>query len=407
MQSGRISFSFPGSMKVVVFAHTPPPHHGQSYMVELMLRGLADQSHGIECFHVNAHLAKDSDDIGKFRFTKPFLILRYCAQAIWYRFRHRAVTLYYIPAPPVKNPLIRDWVVLLICKQFFHHIVLHWHATGLGEWIVNQPKWMQRLSRLALGHADLSISLGRFNEKDAARFSPQRSVIVPNGIPDPCPNFPEVLAARRTRLARRLTAWNATSASRIETAELVRVRVLYLGLCAEQKGLLDAMRGVCQANALCRANNLPFQFQLTIAGPFLDASHEGLYRKTLAELENPPTIEHVGFANPALKAKLMAETDIFCFPTWYYAENMPLVVAEAMAFGIPILATKWRSVPDLFPANYPGLVDIKSPDQIASTLVLLAARDDAEGFRQRFLENFTLDKFLRNLSAAFHEANNP
>jgi hypothetical protein len=26
-------------MKVVVFAHTPPPHHGQSYMVQLMLEG--------------------------------------------------------------------------------------------------------------------------------------------------------------------------------------------------------------------------------------------------------------------------------------------------------------------------------------------------------------------------------
>ncbi len=26
-------------MKLLVFAHTPPPHHGQSYMVKLMLDG--------------------------------------------------------------------------------------------------------------------------------------------------------------------------------------------------------------------------------------------------------------------------------------------------------------------------------------------------------------------------------
>ncbi len=26
-------------MKLLVFAHTPPPHHGQSYMVQLMLEG--------------------------------------------------------------------------------------------------------------------------------------------------------------------------------------------------------------------------------------------------------------------------------------------------------------------------------------------------------------------------------
>ncbi len=28
-------------MKLLVFAHTPPPHHGQSYMVQLMLGKLA------------------------------------------------------------------------------------------------------------------------------------------------------------------------------------------------------------------------------------------------------------------------------------------------------------------------------------------------------------------------------
>jgi hypothetical protein len=27
-------------MKLLVFAHVPPPHHGQAVMVELMLRGL-------------------------------------------------------------------------------------------------------------------------------------------------------------------------------------------------------------------------------------------------------------------------------------------------------------------------------------------------------------------------------
>jgi len=26
-------------MKLLVYAHTPPPHHGQSYMVQLMVHG--------------------------------------------------------------------------------------------------------------------------------------------------------------------------------------------------------------------------------------------------------------------------------------------------------------------------------------------------------------------------------
>ena len=55
-------------MKLLVFAHVPPPHHGQSYMVRLMLNGFGGDRRekkdrtqdsspfGIECYHVNAQL---------------------------------------------------------------------------------------------------------------------------------------------------------------------------------------------------------------------------------------------------------------------------------------------------------------------------------------------------------------
>ena len=33
-------------MKLLVFAHTPPPHHGQSYMVELMLKNFGGDRRG-------------------------------------------------------------------------------------------------------------------------------------------------------------------------------------------------------------------------------------------------------------------------------------------------------------------------------------------------------------------------
>lgn len=392
-------------MKLVVFAHTPPPHHGQSYMVELMLRGFADPKYDVQCFHVNAQFARASEDIGKFRPTKALSLLKYVAQAIWRRFRHGAVSFYYVPSPPLKNPLYRDWAVLLLCKPFFHHIILHWHAVGLGEWIQNQPVWMQRMSRLSLAHVDLSISLARFNVQDAARFSPQNSVLVPNGIPDPCPNFDEIRRARQERLRQRLTVWNGPTAE--TPPQPIPVKVLYLGLCSKEKGLLDAVNGVHQANAICQANRVPLEFQLTIAGPFLDASHEQLFRETMQKLGQPACIKHIGFVSGEQKRKLLEEMDILCFPTYYYAESFGLVVIEAMAFGATVLATKWRSVPEMLPENYPGLVDIQSPDQIATALFLLAARDDSEAFRQRFLENYTVEKFLGNLSKAFHEASTP
>src|SRR5207302_5026506 len=94
-------------MKLLVFAHTPPPHHGQSYMVQLMLAGFGGDrrqrrrkrddsseatllatpgqagSFGIECYHVNARLSQKLEDIGDLRIGKFILLLGYCFQSIW------------------------------------------------------------------------------------------------------------------------------------------------------------------------------------------------------------------------------------------------------------------------------------------------------------------------------------
>src|ERR1051325_1604143 len=132
------------AMKVLVFAHTPPPHHGQSYMVQLMLDGFdgdrrrrptAGSAHGVHCYHVNARISKKLEDIGDFRFGKFLLLLGYCAQAIWYRFRYGVENFYYIPAPGKKSALYRDWLVMFLCRPFFKRLILHWHAAGLAKWL--------------------------------------------------------------------------------------------------------------------------------------------------------------------------------------------------------------------------------------------------------------------------------
>ena len=132
-------------MKLLVFAHTPPPHHGQSYMVELMLEGFGGDFRrhrkndgnpfGIECYHVNARFSKSLQDIGEFQSWKMLLVFIYCLQAIWCRFRYGVKNFYYVPAPGKAVALYRDWLVMFLCRPFFERVVLHWHAAGLAKWL--------------------------------------------------------------------------------------------------------------------------------------------------------------------------------------------------------------------------------------------------------------------------------
>src|ERR1700689_5863060 len=107
-------------MKLLIFAHTPPPHHGQSYMVKLMLDGFGGDVRrrpagsppgpGIECYHVNVRFSRDLSDVGEFQGAKILLIFWFCLQAIWIRFRYDVRYFYYVPAPGKAVALYRDWL---------------------------------------------------------------------------------------------------------------------------------------------------------------------------------------------------------------------------------------------------------------------------------------------------------
>jgi len=78
----------------------------------------------------------------------------------------------------------------------------------------------------------------------------------------------------------------------------------------------------------------------------------------------------------------LREADLFCFPTRYIGENQPVNLIEAMAFGLPIVTTRWRSLPEMLPPNYPGLVDSQSPEQIAAALLRLMNERSGETARE-------------------------
>ena len=413
-------------MKLLVFAHTPPPHHGQSYMVELMVTGfggdrrnrtvrppkqpMSERPFDIECYHVNARLSRKLEEIGDFRVGKLILLMGYCLQAIWCRFRHGVTILYYIPAPGKRSALYRDWVVMLLCRPFFKRVILHWHAAGLAKWLETAVQIRTRaLTYRFLRRVDLSIVLSEYNRADAEKIFSRQVGIVSNGIPDPCPRFEtEVLPRRRARFNARQKVRRGEPLLDDDLNESNGapeiIRVLFLAHCTREKGLFDAMQGVTLANERLASEKSSVRLRLGIAGTFVTNEEKEQFEQALAEQAADSMIDYLGFVSGERKNRLLREADLFCFPTYYQNENQPVNLIEAMAFGLPILTTRWRSIPELFPPNYTGLVEIRSPQQVADGLLRLAFAESGEGFRHIFLKEFTLERHLAGLAEAFHSA---
>ena len=103
----------------------------------------------------------------------------------------------------------------------------------------------------------------------------------------------------------------------------------------------------------------------------------------------------------AEKIELFRSADIFVYPS--YHEGMPMAVIEAMACGLPIVATQVGGLPDLVCPPLNGLlVPAGRPDQLAEAIRQLVADPplrysmQAESFR-RAQDDFDIEKLVVRL----------
>ena len=381
-------------------------------MVDLMLGGLGGDcrnrtpsgvktgftgSQSIQCYHVNAQFSDGIEEVGVFQIRKLFRIFRFCMEAIWCRIRYRADVFYYIPAPPRRVPFFRDCVVLLLCRPFFKRIVYHWAASGLSDWLKSDASFLERwLARLVLSHPDLSLVLAESRSDDATYFRSRRICVTPNGIRDPCPEFETLI--RPNRLERLGGRRKATEPLVVAPAELKSYRVIFLAHCTRDKGLFDSIEAIGLANQQLKNSGSGVRMHLTVAGAFPCQADRD-------EFENwhrvdPDHLHYAGFLDESAKNTLLAESDCLCFPSYYFAETQPVAIIEAMAFGLSVVATAWRGIPEMLPTQYPHLVPIRDPVALAQMLLESMESDWTASLRHRFCENFTDARYIERLEEA-------
>lgn len=392
-------------------------------MVQIMLKGFGGDyrnqrgkssghasSNGfdIDCYHVNARFSKSLEDIGRLRIGKMLMVLFYCLEAIWCRFRYGVTNFYYVPGPGKSVALHRDWLVMLICRPFFKNIILHWHAAGLAKWLETAVQIRTRsITYRAFKQPDLSIVISKYNVADAEKLLSQRIRNVDYGIPDPCPDFATTVSPRRlANFAARAKLLGGGTLSPRETenagGEPQVVKVLYLAHYMREKGLFAAAEAVVLANRILTERKSPVQLKLMAAGGFVTDEEKSEFMRLQENSEFARAVECLGFISGAKKESALRHADLFCFPTRYAAENQPITLIEAMAFGLPIVTTRWRSLPEMLPPGYPGLVATQAPSPIAAALLHLMVHETGERLRKIFLERFTLERHLAALSQAIH-----
>jgi colanic acid/amylovoran biosynthesis glycosyltransferase len=137
--------------------------------------------------------------------------------------------------------------------------------------------------------------------------------------------------------------------------------LLYVGRLAANKGLPILLQ------SLASLKTSHADISLTVVG---DGPDRAELEKMTEELGLVERVKFIGYQSQAEVRQHLQQTDVFVLPS--FAEGVPVVLMEAMAAGIPVVATQIAGVSELVEDGISGyLVPPGDPDSLAKRIELL------------------------------------
>jgi glycosyltransferase involved in cell wall biosynthesis len=183
----------------------------------------------------------------------------------------------------------------------------------------------------------------------------------------------------------------------------VPFHLLFMGLLCEEKGLYDAIKATVKLAQIVKERGARVRPILRVCGSFSSREDERTFRVLMREANVAAGYELVllvGFVDGERKRDELRRADCFVFPTFYSAENSPLVLIEAMASGVHVVTTQWRGVPEMLPADYVGLVPPRDSNAVAMAMFASMTASAGRQLREHFVNTFGVRSFTERFVAA-------
>lgn len=271
--------------------------------------------------------------------------------------------------------LYRESAFAILGRLFRLPVISHFHAGDVDLYMARQTRFGRWFIRSAIGISSRVIAVSKESARQLAELNGElRISILPNAI-----NTSTFLALRRP-----------------EEISSEPVRLLFVGAVGKLKGEKDLLR------ALQLVKKAGVEVRASLLGYRAESAAEYCRELGITDL-----IEHLGPVAMDRRLDFYRRADIFVLPT--YAEAMPIAVIEAMAAGLPVVATKVGGIPEIMDdeveGSFVGCGDVK---ELAERILLLS-RDPkkriemGKNAQARVRDQMSFDKYIEGLRTVIDE----
>lgn len=334
--------------RILLYSPVPPPTGGIATWARAVLDSFLADRYALHLIDTSPPMQSGAESRSRLRWNRVLPGFRILAGLLWQSIRRRPQVVHINSS--YHWAFVRDGLALWIARLLGIRTVLHLRGGDFPEFVESKRPLARRAIEATLRRADRILVLTEATRTFLA------TVVEPGSLRK-LPNFVDVqpFGALPDR-------------SRREGP----VEILFVGWILEAKGigeLLEAAECVPEA-------------RFTIVGPADPAFLRRIEPAVRA------LAERVRLLAPRPREQLLSlyrEADLFVLPTW--REGFPNVVLEAMAAGLPVVATPVGAIPDAIRNDSEGLlVEPRNPRELARALTALVRdpeRRRAMGARAR------------------------
>jgi len=296
---------------ILVIGPTPPPYNGMSVVMENFLNGF-DSLSGFKIVPLDIADRRGLSNIGRFDWGNVFLAMKHGILFLWKVFVKQPDIIYLSIAQGVLG-VLRDCLFMIPARFLGIHLVIHLHGSDFRRFFNDDaPGWLRFLLRWVFKRKTDVIVLSPSLRAIFWGLVPEDRIhVVPNGISDLASFFTDVQRSGFT--------------------------VAYLGTLMKAKGFMEFIKSVpivIQKEPRARfvlAGEARFSDEIKDAMDFINDQGIGEY------------IKFPGLVIKEQKVHLLQSASVFVFPP-IMPEGQPLVILEAMAAGLSVIATAQGSI---------------------------------------------------------------
>ena len=347
-----------GLARIVLVGKGPPDRGGISAFLVDLLRSDLGARHHLRLLNLYREGDRNGGRLSRANITRTLAD----AGRVWRAARDAELVHIHTALVPLMT-LIRAGLLSLAGRLAGARVLVHVHSGMVEPWLAGQGRrWLARLV-LGAAHQVVTVSNGSYGALTAA------------------------LGAGRVRLI-----YNGVDAAAYDTGPAHDPpRILFAGVLTPRKGVVDLLR----ASRLLRDRGVEHELLLAGGTPEEGAPVEAEVRR--AASTTAPAARFLGPQPHQDMPALYRRVDLFCLPSWW--EAMPLTVLEAMAAGLPVVATSVGDIARMVEDGVTGrLVAPHQPEALADALEPLLRNVELRRAMGRAARQTVNDRF--NLSGA-------